>query len=229
MEYHAPEYQYYDEGDKRDGYYAALRPGFYAIVYNTRQIPEGTLKSIKDLYDPKYKGRIAMCDPRASSSGYEAFFTLLNDPQYGEEFWKKMGEQKIAVQPGHGNLYQSVSSGQYAIGVMLTMYRWYIGEQKGDPVKAFFPPEGTMVRNSYGGILKNAAHPNAAKVLFSFLASKEGQDISKKLFVFSGHREVEPVAGVPARFKRVITTDDKKLQAQDRTALLEKFDRLVKK
>ncbi|HYM71405.1 MAG TPA: substrate-binding domain-containing protein, partial [Stellaceae bacterium] len=64
------------------------------------------------------------------------------------------------------------------------------------PIALIYPSEGTPAVPLNGVLMKAAAHPNAARLFYSFLFSKEAQEI----FVKYGFRSVNPdVADPPGR------------------------------
>src|SRR6185312_7809892 len=68
-------------------------------------------------------------------------------------------------------------------------YNVFILQDKGVPIKAVYPPEGTSIAYGNAAILAYAPHPNAAKLFYSFMFSHEAQQLNDD---FGGLRSVRP-------------------------------------
>jgi len=118
-----------------------------AIVVNTQILQKHGLEAPKtydDLLDPKYKGLIAMPDPKSSGTGYFFYKNWVN-------LWGESGAAAY-VDALYGNLKQFTESGsgpikllkqgEIAIGLGLTFQAvTEIGD--GQPFEIIFPPEGS--------------------------------------------------------------------------------------
>ena len=56
-------------------------------------------------------------------------------------------------------------------------YNLFQLKEKGEPVEIVYPTEGTPLIVGPSGVLKDAPHPNAARLLQSFLFSVEAQQL----------------------------------------------------
>ena len=64
----------------------------------------------------------------------------------------------------------------------------------GAPIALVYPSEGAPAAPLNGAIMKQAPHPNAARLFLSFMFSREGQQI----FVEYGFRSLHPETKEPA-------------------------------
>jgi iron(III) transport system substrate-binding protein len=64
----------------------------------------------------------------------------------------------------------------------------------GAPIVLVYPTEGTPAVTLNGALMKQAPHPNAARLFMNFMYSREGQQI----FVDYGFRSVHPEAREPS-------------------------------
>jgi iron(III) transport system substrate-binding protein len=159
------------------------------------------VKVSKDLLKPEYKGRIASYDPRRSGAGQSDATYLLT--VLGEEYVRQLFvDQKIVFTTDHRQLAEWIARGTYLIGVGSVDRTVEPLRRENLPIEIITSLEDAPGYLTGGSsvlkLVKDSPHPNAARVLVNWLASKEGQDI----FEFaSGHpsRRVDTSRkGIPA-------------------------------
>ena len=114
---------------------------------------------------------------------------------YGPEHFKQIFDNQPKMYSGHGAINDRVITGELAVGLDLN----YLTDQaieEGAPLKAVCPADGAPMIWSPVGIAKKAPHPNAAKVLIDFIASKEGQVIFNSQYSYSLRPDVEARKGM---------------------------------
>jgi iron(III) transport system substrate-binding protein len=144
------------------------------VYVNRDQISEG-LTSMDDLLDPKYKGKIAVYDPTVSNGGSMSLTGMLAIK--GDDFLKKLIVDNDAkyVETSR-QLTEWVAQGRYpiAFGVdatqLIELQKQGVGN-KVERIRGF----GNYSLASGLSVLKNAPHPNAARVYMNWALSKEGQ------------------------------------------------------
>ena len=154
-----------------DGHYAIWRASLSVMGYNTKYVkPEQAPKSFADLLDPKWKGMIVKGHP--SYSGTILTSTYATVQTLGWEYLQKLalGERPIIAD---GNEYN-----------MFTL------KESGKPVEIIYPTEGTPFVEGPSAVLAKAPHPNAARLLQSFLFTPETQQL---LVDVGGLRSVHPL------------------------------------
>jgi ABC-type Fe3+ transport system substrate-binding protein len=147
----------------------------FTMAVNTNMVPpDQEPKSWKDLLDPKWKGKLAMDDPRGSGPGG----TILSGVEvlYGiDEVDSKLADQNIFFATQAGPILEALNRGEYAL-FMSSNHTDVIAQRKaGAPIKQIKPPDGVGVTPINQGLLKNAPHPNAAKLWIEWSLSEEGQ------------------------------------------------------
>jgi len=146
------------------------------VWYNSTLVKPEEIVSWDSLLDPKWKGRIAILDPRSPGSGESTWAFLLKIK--GEQFLAKLAAQEVMVGRNLRQLGEAVARGKSAISIGLSYYTYLPFIKAGLPVKPLSAiKEGYYAPTGKGnlGILKNPAHPNASKVFVNWLLSKEGQ------------------------------------------------------
>ena len=152
------------------GYWWPVHLSAQAILVNTDMVkPADYPKSYWDIVDPKWKGRVAIRDPRASGGGAWHMLGIYNTPDMGIDYIKKL---KATVEPfivrgGSRKIRDAIARGQFALGFSGR------GENirdlpKGTPVKFIVPKEGQAWTPFSMATIKGAARPNAAKVIMTW-------------------------------------------------------------
>lgn len=161
-----------------DHSFVAMTKRAGGLAYNTDKIaPADVPKSWADLTDPKFKGKIVMPDPTGPGAGQSTLQELLGIGKTTDDAWlKKLAANKPALIKGVQPASEALKTGEYSL--MLGGLDQVTGPplEKGAPIKFQFPVEGGIpVTVHYSGIVKNSPHPDAAKLLTTWLLSKDGQ------------------------------------------------------
>ena len=142
------------------------------ILINTRLVkPEDEPKSWNDLNDPKWKGKILSDDMRPLGSGNTMFAIL--QKKMGASFNEQLAEQKPVFSRDMRNDARRVARGEYPIYVPQVFA--FASDLKGLPVKVIIPKEGAPYAQMELALLKNASHPNAARLLVNHFIDQDSQ------------------------------------------------------
>lgn len=145
----------------------------YGILINTDLVkPADEPKSWRDLLDPKWKGKIISDDFRAVGGGF-TWFTATDENLKMPDFHQKLSQQGIVFSRDVGNDERRVARGEYPLRIPQLASNYL--RMKGLPVKLIFPSEGISYVRFDLGIVKNAPHPNAAKLMIDFYLGEEAQ------------------------------------------------------
>jgi ABC-type Fe3+ transport system substrate-binding protein len=179
----------------------------YVIYVNRDLVPETQFVKPEDLWDPKWKSKIAWHDPRQEGTGTnQALVILVN---FGEEALRRlMKEQGVAITEDYRQLAEWVVRGRYPIGIGVNIPHLQAFQKEGvgmnvKPLKvaklsSMIPGFGTVT------LLNRAPHPSATNIYVNWLLSKEGQGIyaqrsgqsSRRLDAELGDPEFLPESGV---------------------------------
>ena len=141
-----------------------------ALVVNPTLVKaEDEPKSYWDLVDPKWKGKVAMRDPRSASGGAWMMMGLAQHPTLGMDYIKKLKDtvDPFTVSGGSGRIRDAIANGQFAVA--LGGRGEFIADlPKGAPIKYVVPKEGLAWTPAGAGILAKGPNPNAAKVALTW-------------------------------------------------------------
>jgi iron(III) transport system substrate-binding protein len=164
-----------------DGAWHALLLFVFGPGYNTSLVSKAeTPKSYQDLLDPKWKGKMAW-NPNSSAGaiGFVGNILLSMGPDKGMEYLRALSKQNIVnVEASSRAILDQVIAGEYPMGLMMFNNHTVISARKGAP-SDWSPLEPVPVAFDSLGIMKDAPHPNAARLLVEFLLSEEGQTVLK--------------------------------------------------
>lgn len=180
----------YSEGFKDpDGHWINVHSLLNTMAYNTQLAPPNEApKRYEDLLAPRWKGKIGV---------------NVQDPEWYVNLQKRMGKDKAraflkalaaqqpGVRDGHNIAAQLLAAGEFH--VVTNTYAHIAARIKGQggPVQHVFDePVITYVHPV--ALAKSAPHPNAGKLLMSFILSVEGQGMLRDQGRIPAHREVDP-------------------------------------
>lgn len=178
-----------------DAYWVATNYFVNTIAINTELVPPAAEPHHwSDLLDPQWRGRMAWGSSPSSSAGPGFIALILKD--YGEEkgiaYLAALARQDIAGIPvAARQVLDQVIAGEYAIGIMMFNHHAVISAGLGAPVK-WLPFSPSLVTVNTVSVLKDAPHPNAAKLFVDFMMSEEGQAIFRDNDYLPTHPLVPP-------------------------------------
>lgn len=204
----------------------------YVIMYNKKLVSEAEKpKAWKDVLEAKWKGKVAYADASKSGSSYTLLVTWLTIYGKNDTGWKFVEDllRQCKVLPKSSMTYQGVANGEYPIGLTFEQAAFeYL--KGGAPIGLIYPTEGTAITLDGSAIVKNAPHPNAAKLFLDFTVSKDMQQLMVEKFGRrSVRKDVGSPAGLPMLDKIKAINYDLDYAANQRGQLLKRFqDTLIK-
>jgi iron(III) transport system substrate-binding protein len=190
-----------------EGYYAVDALTLAVMGYNTRQVkPEDAPKSLADLLDPKWRGKLVKAHP--GYSGMIVTATLAVSKAQGWDYFEKLGKQQVMQVQSGTEPPKKVAQGERPVMVDGAEASAFQLIQSGAPLALIYPTEGTPAAPLNGVVMKEAPHPNAARLFYSFLYSVEGQQILVDYGFRSVHPDVkEPAGRQPLSKIKILRTD----------------------
>ena len=156
----------------KDGQLIAWRVTPVGILYNTELVKSADLpKSLDDLLDPKWQGKISMPDPSRHASTAQYLWNLRQvKGERWMDFARGLAKQKPMLLESYSTVPNAVVRGEASLGIS---YIQYTGQTKG-PI-SFAPIEHYLADPSDAALSAKAANPNAARLFIEYLCSAEGQ------------------------------------------------------
>lgn len=172
-----------------DNAWIGLSGRFWIIVYNTTLVKPEELKSLLDLGNPKWKGKIAV--PNAGSEYLQAGVSVIR-ATYGDaktkEFLEGLRDNAGAqVYQKSSQIVEAVAKGQASLGIVNHYYVYrHLAAQPAAPVAVFMPDQqdggmGAIMNVAGVGIVKSTKHLDPAKLLVEFLVAQAGQKLFAEL------------------------------------------------
>lgn len=149
----------------------------HVMTYNTKLVPpERAPKNFDDLADPWWKGKLGI---ESQCWEWFSYMLLIRGQEKGLDLMRKLAANKPRLQKGHTALAKLVEAGEVPAAIMVYQISVQRMMDSGSPVKwVAVNPTTTSATNV--AIVKNAPHPNAARLLVDFMLSLEGQQLIAK-------------------------------------------------
>jgi ABC-type Fe3+ transport system substrate-binding protein len=162
-----------------NGRWHAFMLYYLTPAINTELVkPQDAPKSLDDLLDPKWKGKIAWV--MSSSTGGISFISgvlLSLGEEKGMDYLRKLARQKIInVDITARAMVDRVGAGDYPIALGIFNHHTVMNARKGAPV-TWLKLEPIVAPLALMGITKDAPHPHAARLFYDYVVSTEGQKL----------------------------------------------------
>lgn len=147
------------------------------LSLNTSLVKENEIKSLKDLLEPRWKGKILMNDPTATGAGLKWFAVTVE--KLGPDYMRQLVKQEPLILRDERQQVEWLALGKYA--VLLAPKSDSIAEfvKAGAPITRSTPLEGGHIGAgaAYLTRLSNPAHPNLQKVFINWMLTKKPQTL----------------------------------------------------
>lgn len=169
------------------------------LIYNTKLVSKEEIpESWRDILDPKWKGKLAIADPKASGSAYIALSFLLEMDSLEDYNW--LNAKKL-IQNINGKLlnkssevYDGVASGDFFIGISMEEAAInYI--KRGKDIGIVYLKEGTPVIKDSIAMMKDAKNKDEARAFINFVLNRKVQSYMVDRFYL---RSVRDDIGIPS-------------------------------
>ncbi len=203
------------------------------IMVNTNLIGDIEIKGYEDLLQPELKGKIAMCDPAASSSAYEHLANMLcamgkEDERQGWDYVRAFCENLDGVLlKSSAQVYEGVAKGSFAVGLTFEEAgARYVSE--GAPVELVYMEEGVISRPDVVCIAKGTDKLEEARAFVDFVTGRDAQlIIANKLGRRSVRQDVEGPDYLPSKSSFTILQDDDEASGRSRIRRIQEFYRIA--
>jgi iron(III) transport system substrate-binding protein len=143
------------------------------IIYNKQRVkPADAPKEWADLWDPKWKGKVAM-DPPWRSIAVQGLVALWVKNGIADAA-QKLKANDVRFFEGSAGVFQAVLRGDVMVATLADL-PLEPGLEDGAPIGFVYPESGTATNDGYVMVNAHAPHPNVGKVFVNWLMSAPGQ------------------------------------------------------
>jgi len=181
------------QGLDKEGMFHATTASVIAIAYNIRALkPDEVPQNWTDLLDPKWSGKIALVHPAFSI--FAGNWAAQMNKRYGKAFFYRLAKLKPHISRSPLDAVSLVISGecQLAVVPIAPVLR---KADEGKPLAVQYPGDGSILVTTPSAILKNAPHPNAAKLFIEFLMGPKFGVLMVKGRFETMRSDVKPMLG----------------------------------
>ena len=161
----------------REGYWTGFSARLRVIVYNTSKVTAADApKSVFDLTDPRWKGQVAIADPRFGSTSFHvaALYVEIGDER-ADEYFRKLKANDVKIVDGNSVVRDMVARGDVSVGLTDTD-DVNVALEARQPVAMVLPDRdgiGVPVMPNMVSLVAGASHPDEGKHLIDYLLSAE--------------------------------------------------------
>jgi iron(III) transport system substrate-binding protein len=159
----------------REGYWTGFSARLRVIVYNTNTVKdEEAPRSVFDLADPRWKGKVAIADPRFGSTSFHvaALYAEVGDER-ADEYFRKLKANDVKIVDGNSVVRDMVARGDVSVGLTDTDDVNVAIEAK-QPVAMVLPDRdgiGVPVMPNMVSLVAGSPQPDEGKRLIDYLLS----------------------------------------------------------
>lgn len=148
----------------------------YGPLYNKSRVTGDDIpNSWEDIVSKRFEGRLGTSDPMVTGSAAQNLQVALREGVIDEDWIRREAAMKPLVFPSMSAATQAVANGQIDLAVQVSYANYLLASGDGAPVGFGILDEGQYAGHTPIGLAKDAPHPNAAKLLMSWLYSPDGQ------------------------------------------------------
>jgi iron(III) transport system substrate-binding protein len=181
------------EAGDPDGHFQVSYLAVYLMGRQRRVAEAEAPRSWRDLTDPRWRGQIAVGHPGYSGAIGSLCVTLRK--LYGWEFFRALEQNRPHIGRSAGDPVTLLNAGERTIGMGVPSTTMLLSVSRGNPLALIYPTDGTLVVPAPSGALRNAPHPNAARLFLEFMASPAYAQATRPFFAESLRPEVPPPEG----------------------------------
>jgi iron(III) transport system substrate-binding protein len=186
------------------GYWTGFSARMRVIAYNTALVtPEEAPRSVFDLADPKWRGQVAMADPRFGSTSFHvaALYAIAGDEKM-DDFFRRLKANAVQIVEANSVVRDLVARGEVKVGLTDTDDVNVAAEDR-QPVGMVVPDKdglGVPLMPNMVSLIANGPNPDEGRRLIDYLLSPdvERQLAHSEAVQIPLHAGVERPKNVPA-------------------------------
>ncbi len=153
--------------------------GYIAFVYDSQTLPEPP-KSLEELTDPKFKGKIVIPSAKTSSPGLSLLHWTIQ--VYGQDgfldYWSRLAPNLLTVTDGWSSAYGMFQKGEAPIVLSyVTSPAYHLENEQTERYKAMSFQQGLYRQIEFAGIIKGTKNEKLAQQFIDFMLTKPFQSV----------------------------------------------------
>jgi iron(III) transport system substrate-binding protein len=157
----------------RDGFWVGVNTDFLITGFNTKLISKNEVpRNYVEYLSPKYRGLMAI-NTGAGPYGLIGMTTLKGEEQ-GITYMRQLSKQDLRPVEGFNHMTNLLAAGEFPLAIFTQVSKVDELKEKGAPVD-WLSSSPTFSTISTIAIVRKPSHPAAARLLFDFYISAEGQ------------------------------------------------------
>jgi ABC-type Fe3+ transport system substrate-binding protein len=176
-----------------DGAYTPINVFAIAPAYNSKLLArEDAPRSARDFLKPIFRGKLITAYPHDDDATLFAFHTIVKT--YGWTYMDAYMANEPKFIQGHLGVVRSVAAGESIATFDMMLHHTMVEKSEGKPIEVAFPESDAIpIWGQLGAILKDAPHPNAAKLWLQWYMAAEQQS---RIGTWSARRDVPAPFGL---------------------------------
>jgi iron(III) transport system substrate-binding protein len=160
-----------------EGFWTGFSARIRVIAYNTKAVTAADApKSVFDLADPKWKGQVAIADPRFGSTSFHvaALYAAAGDARM-DDFFRRLKANGVRVVDGNSVVRDLVARGEVKVGLTDTD-DVNVAIENGQPVAMILPDReglGVPVMPNMVSLIAKGPHTQEGQRLIDYLLSAD--------------------------------------------------------
>ena len=160
-----------------EGFWTGFSARIRVIAYNTSLVRgHAAPQSVFDLADPKWRGQVAIADPRFGSTSFHvaALYAMAGDAKM-DDFFRRLKANEVRVVDGNSVVRDLVARGDVKVGLTDTD-DVNVAMEDGQPIAMVLPDAagpGVPVMPNMVSLIAKAPHPDEGRRLIDYLLSAD--------------------------------------------------------
>ncbi len=197
LEWTPPELSAFKPDINRGNKMFAVHTSRNVIIWNKQRVKAADApKEWTDLWDPKWKGKVAM-DPPWRSIAVQGLIAHWSNIGLSDSA-QKLKANDVRFFEGSAGVFQAVLRGDALVGTLADL-PLEPGLVDGAPIGFVYPKSGTAINDGYVMVPAKAPHINAGKLFANWVMSAHGQVVLQEIGGLPGTRPgITPPKFIPA-------------------------------
>lgn len=165
----------------REGQWTGVSSRARVLIYNkTRVADRDVPRSVLQLTDPKWKGKIVIAATRERTTlSWVSSLVAIKGRAFTQDFITRLYANGLKIVPDNTDVWQGVGRGEFTIG-LTNSPNYFLARKFNYPVGVVYPDQedgglGTLLNLNAIALVKGAPNPDAARRFIDFVLSPDGQ------------------------------------------------------